>query len=652
MKLVRSFTLILGVLVFSAIQTFPAIAFDIESETDLANVSFGSNYTLTQNIQVTMDWTPLNYSNGTFDGNGFAITGLNRPLFNLLGSTDLSETTLVKNLVIGTSLNPIVFSDPNPQGLLANFSQGVTVGLEKTTQIINVDVNGTINNTSVINDVGGIVGSVANTEIKDSSATGTVTGTSWATGGIAGYAVDSTITGSVSNVNVNGVDYVGGLIGHSLGTTITSSSTTGNVIATSSDVGGLVGKNEKNSTFEATVTKSFATGDVIGINNVGGLIGKNLESEITESFSTADEVSGNANVGGLIGWTTGNISNTYATGNVFAGTNAAGGLVGHAESINPIGVISNSYATGNVEAVAYEAGGLVGFSYFTIQNSFALGDVTTVGNSGGIAGGITGNYLPGTPGVDSAVLDNSYATGNVSGGSAGRVYGTAWQAVTENDILNGTTGSGTVNGLNLDPVEIPEILPILITGTGPSMWSQTTCRNAGLPFLTFFTPNFESTCSSGTITRPRRERDVREIMEIRTPQKIEKSLGFKSETPLPKPSLIAFIESIEKIDLTKVKALEIAPTANVKIVAKTGEALQISLKSESKEPVELWVKSPDGTWLLAGVITFDTDGKAILPPLQFKNAGDYTLVLNKPSVDSAKGSAPLNQTGSLLVAVS
>jgi hypothetical protein len=652
MKLVRSLTLFLGVLVFSAIQTFPAIAFDIESETDLANVSFGSNYTLTQNIQVTMDWTPLNYSDGTFEGNGFAITGLNRPLFNLLGSTYSSEATLVKNLVIGTSLNPIVFSDPNPQGLLANFSQGVTVGLEKTTQIINVDVNGTINNTSLINDVGGIVGSVANTEIKDSSATGTVTGTSWATGGIVGYAVDSIITGSVSNVNVNGGDYVGGLIGHSVGTTVTSSSATGIVIATGSDVGGLIGRNEKNSTSEAVVIKSIATGDVTGIINVGGLIGKNIESAVSESVSTGTQISGTANVGGLIGWTNGNISNTHATGNVYAAANTAGGLVGQAEPITPIGVIANSYATGNVEAVTYEAGGLVGFSYFTIQNSFATGDVITAGNSGGIAGGITGNYLPGTPGLDSAVIDNSYATGNVSGGSAGRVYGTAWTAVTENDILNGTTGSGTVNGLNLDPVEIPEILPILITGTGTSKWSQTICRNAGLRFLTFFTSNFESTCSSGTITHPRRERDVRKIMETRTAEKIEKSLGFKNESPLPKNAAISFIETTEKIDLAKVKALEILPTGNVRVYAKAGEALQISLKSESKEPVELWVNSPDGTWLLAGVITFDKDGKAILPPLQFKNVGDYTLVLNKPSADSAKGSAPLNQTGSLLVAVS
>ncbi len=93
------------------------------------------------------------------------------------------------------------------------------------------------------------------------------------------------------------------------------------------------------------------------------------------------------------------------------------------------------------------------------------------------------------------------------------------------------------------------------------------------------------------------------------------------------------------------------PTENVKAVVKVGEALQISLNSESKEPVELWVKTPYGGWLLVGVITFDKDGKAVLPPLHFKNAGDYSLVLSKPTADSAKGSEPLNQSGSVLVEV-
>ena len=84
---------------------------------------------------------------------------------------------------------------------------------------------------------------------------------------------------------------------------------------------------------------------------------------------------------------------------------------------------------------------------------------------------------------------------------------------------------------------------------------------------------------------------------------------------------------------------------------KTGEALQISYDFESKDPIELWVKLPDGKWILAGVINFDKNGKAILPPKHFKMAGEYVLVLNKPSEDSVTANMPLNQIGSLTVLV-
>ena len=84
---------------------------------------------------------------------------------------------------------------------------------------------------------------------------------------------------------------------------------------------------------------------------------------------------------------------------------------------------------------------------------------------------------------------------------------------------------------------------------------------------------------------------------------------------------------------------------------KTGEALQISYDSGGKEPIEIWVKLADGKWILAGVINFDKNGKAVIPPIQFKVAGEYVVALNKPSEDSVKANAPLNQIGALTVIV-
>ena len=143
----------------------------------------------------------------------------------------------------------------------------------------------------------------------------------------------------------------------------------------------------------------------------------------------------------------------------------------------------------------------------------------------------------------------------------------------------------------------------------------------------------------------------RETVEVTSPEKIEKTSGFKNNVPFPNDGVIAFVDSATKFDIAKVKAVQIVSTENVKAVVKAGEALQISLNSKSKDPVELWMKTPYGSWLLVGMITFDEDGKAVLPPLQFKNVGDYLLVLSKPSADSAKGSEPLNQSGSVLVEV-
>jgi hypothetical protein len=226
-----------------------------------------------------------------------------------------------------------------------------------------------------------------------------------------------------------------------------------------------------------------------------------------------------------------------------------------------------------------------------------------------------------------------------------------WFAAT----IDGNNVVGRVNAPEwFGSVDIPNPTSMLqgfatqrVTG---NTWAICSSINQSNPYLISFYPN--NPCQDTNVRRSSVEPESREQVKLKPSSAIEKTLGFKNDRLFPNSASISFVGPREEIDIDKVKSVEIAPTVNVKVSAKAGEALQISLKSESKEPVELWVKSPDGKWLLAGVITFDKDGKAVLPPLQFKNAGDYTLVLNKPTAGSAKGSEPLNQSGSLLVEVS
>lgn len=676
--------IISGVLAGSVFSGSGAFGIDLASIS--ADVIANNNITLVSNANYEagdpsnvpfLGTTYFGSYSGIFSGNGATITGLTVPLFDYISGS-------VSDLNLETAVAGVV-----GQGILSN-----SAGPESI--IDNVSATGLIESSS--NNTGGLVGE-SQGALTNSSTSGTLNSSGSYVGGLVGYSAGQ-ISQSASSMSVTSSgNYVGGLIGLTSGEVINSSAS-GIVESTGFGiVGGLVGYADGNSGDPVSITLSHATGSVEGYQQIGGLIGlasgivEIAESfaqgsvqgdteiggllgyagmfdgatTISESYSVLGTVSGSGNyVGGLVGYTDGttSITQSYSTNNVTGTASYVGGLVGNLTD----GEITNSYAAGNVTG-QNNVGGLVGYTVQSdISNSYAGGDVT--GNQ--FVGGLVGTNWDGTYGVSN--ISNSYSAGDVTGfGVVGGLVGDNFVTITQSysaGLVTGTGGGyignfiGSANTEITDdsgdisiPLTTTEILDILNSGFGSDpLFAQSETLNGGHPYLISLLCTYENACEDDDPPPPpepdRFEREFREFKEVRSPEKIEKSIGFKNETPLPKSAPIAFVEATEKIDLAKVKAVEIAPTANVKVAAKAGEALQISLKSESKEPVELWVKSPDGSWLLAGVITFDKDGKAILPPLQFKSAGDYTLVLNKPSADSAKGSEPLNQSGSVLVAVS
>jgi hypothetical protein len=552
--------------------------------------------------------------------------------------------------------------------------------------------------------VGGFIGR-ATENVSNSYAivSGDVTGDGYSVGGFMGHTV-ADVSNSYSNVagDVFGGDtIVGGFIGSATGSITNSHATVGrDVVGNQGYIGGFIGSSS------GEITNSHATigRDVIGKqNNVGGFagaastvirnsgatIGRDLRGGYEEPLGTYNF--GNY-VGGLVGYfAQGDTFDSYVSiGRDLIGGNTVGGLMGISEHSPPtrreirntvVEIGRNLIATGDY------IGGLIGLSSYTYLNNL---DVTIHGNlntsvlNSQYVGGLVGYHaFSKTENADGLIKGDIIAKNRI-----GRL--TAWSSSRESFgdditgsylVLNGEVVSAedanlvsttiAENYLSVTQVigsdsmiwEIqifpttPTVLVTINTVTAPStpQFNFNACQNNGKPIISALSLSYIRTCSgevdsTGPVSR--REKFSRIETESRFVEKIEKTLGFKMESSLQKSALISFVETTEKIDLAKVKAVDIAPTANVRVTAKAGEALQISLKSESKDPVELWVKSPDGSWLLAGVITFDKDGKAILPPLQFKNAGDYSLVLSKPTADSAKGSAPLNQTGSLLVAVS
>ena len=107
------------------------------------------------------------------------------------------------------------------------------------------------------------------------------------------------------------------------------------------------------------------SGNVAGLEHVGGLVGLNSSGIITGSYATSS-VSGNFETGGLVGEnSSGTITNCYTNG-IVSGDWSIGGLVG----VNSSGTITNSYAASSVSGDYWSVSGLVGENSGSITSSF------------------------------------------------------------------------------------------------------------------------------------------------------------------------------------------------------------------------------------------------------------------------------------------
>ena len=205
-------------------------------------------YILIANINLSNidNWTPIGNSNskftGSFDGNGYNITGLT------------------------------INSGSNYVGLFG-YTSGAIIS---NVALKDINVTGA-------NMVGGLVGyATLESKISNSYVTGEVSGLAYV-GGLVGYANNRTtisssyVTGSVSKISsATAGKWIGGLVGSANNSTIENSYTTGPVKGTGSEneVGGLVGRIDKNNTIINSYATGEVTGKVLGRDiYVGGLVG-------------------------------------------------------------------------------------------------------------------------------------------------------------------------------------------------------------------------------------------------------------------------------------------------------------------------------------------------------------------------------------------
>ncbi len=232
--------------------------------------------------------------------------------------------------------------------------------------------------------------------------------------GVGLFGNFSTVTGVIQNVGLDSVTVNGG-----------------------SRTGALVGNKQ------GVVRNCYSNGTVTGSSTVGGLTGRNGNSETSNSYSTCT-VSGGTEVGGLSG--SGSfIINCYAAGNVTS-AGSAGGLIGEISSAG--GNVFNSYATGNVTSTSSSSatGGLIGRVQFgNIDLCYASGNIT-----GNRIGGLIGmsNAATVTRCYSTATLNSSGGFGTIMAGLIAENEYKVYNCYTNVRInYTGSTSNVTLAGL-------------------------------------------------------------------------------------------------------------------------------------------------------------------------------------------------------------
>ena len=222
----------------------------------------GIDITLTGNITLTGDWTPIGTSisnayKGTFDGGGHTITGLT------------------------------VTTSDQYAGLFGYIGSGG--------KVMNVKLEGVqIESDNEMSAVGGVVGySYGN--IENCSVSGSVSSNSTA-GGVVGAQLGGSITGCNTSATVKGVTYAGGIAGYTngggslTGCYATRSISVENNTTNAAWAGGVVGSNGS-----STLTACYATGSVTssgsGTIYAGGVTGTNDFGTLTACYHANGTIS-------------------------------------------------------------------------------------------------------------------------------------------------------------------------------------------------------------------------------------------------------------------------------------------------------------------------------------------------------------------------
>jgi hypothetical protein len=293
----------------------------------------------------------------------------------------------------------------------------------------------------------------------------------------------------------------------------------------------------------------------------------------------------------LVGYNGGEILGSYAISNV-TGENEVGGLVGE-----NFGNIENSYTAGYVTGDS-NVGGLVGYNGGSVTNTYAESTVDGAFDFGGLIGNI-----------GSGLVTYSFSVNNDGFGEFNR---TAYS-----DQCPEGFSVGVECGENISP--FPSMLQVINTGLEDT-FAYDNCINSGIPYLVPLINSYSNGCEDLT-SRINFSYLLTQVLDV-----LKKSVGFTAaKSDLSKLDL-ALLDQVKDGKSAQIIGGKLFSYQSLSTSLSAGSIFQLEIGYEANKSLQVWVKSSDDQYVLVGDVSFDKDGNAVLPGIEFKKSGQYELI--------------------------
>ena len=618
---------VIGLLfVFLAVIPNKAYASSPVMITSLNQISnLAGSYTLSGDIDGASHDILGNFS-GQLDGQGFKIINLTSPVFN-----ELLDGVVITNLVLKDV--DISGSPSDDVGALSNRASGVI-------NLSGIEISGEVTGTGI---TGGLIGAY-----RYSSTVGQSENTTF-------ISLDSI---NLVDLEVSGSNSTGSLFGmvdinvnKQVGNTCINCNQTNNTDSINdSNITGMVITDSEFRNLVVYASSQGSAGGIIGDFNVRNdteTLAQSNFSYIGGDIQTSASVTNNGksiNNGSTLGLdlrnsTFDNITVENLGSN--ADSNHSGGLIGN--------LFVSSSAKSNSKVFAYTGSGVA--SYLggqVINNSSAYainaGDITAINlsdvnlkdfmvtSSSAFAGLVIGDLSVEKTVVSEALITlygstatssgtvineaNSTNSGDLQEINSMNLSSIGNQVLPSNNPINQNIGNISVNQTTISTASTDLYQnSVLFTFAGSNSGiSSNLSINQGSTYLT----NYSNS------TPP----SLPNYMTVQTQilDSLSKSVGFAAvKSDLIKLDL-AFLDQVEGDEKAQIAGAKLFTNQSLVTFLPAGSLLQLEINFEANKSLQMWVKSSDDQYVLVGDITFDKDGNAVLPGIEFKKSGQYELI--------------------------